>query len=371
MWIEEVFFKYMTGVILVLLTTLLLYYNLPIFYLILWFLAAIFLPVLFTTLFYYILRPAVNFLSQWLPRYLSILLVYLFVTVGVTTLALIFLPEFAEAINYFSSDKLGALKEHFANLVTKAKEYAPVNLPFFEKLFLENMPKINMYVYQFFVGFITAITGIAVAIGLTPFMLYYFLRDDSLFARFVLRFVPQKFQEEVQTIMNDIDVALSGFISAQATIALIIGCCLLIGYLIIGLPYPVSLAIFAMIFYIIPFIGTFLAIIPALFVAISISLSMMFKVVIIMLVAHLIEANLITPRLMASTLKIHPLTVILLLLIGGSLFGILGLILITPAYAIIKVFVWNIYKIIRLRYHLAKLQSIIDENTENTSATEQ
>lgn len=368
MWIEGDFFKYIIGVILVLLMTLLLYYNLPIFYLILWFLAAIFLPILFSTLFYYILRPFVTYFSKWMPKFIAILLQYVIVGTFITLMLVIFIPEVSSVISSLSTDRVDTFKDHFKKIIGYITDYIPFsNLPYFEKLFIDNLPKINSYIYSFTINLLSAVAGIAVAIGLTPFILYYFLRDDNLFSRFILRFVPANYQEEAQSIMTDIDTALAGFITAQTTIASITGCFLLIGYVIIGLPYPLSLAIFGMIFYVIPFLGTFIAVIPALIVGISVGLSLTFKVLIVMLSAHLIEANLITPRLMSSNLKIHPLTIILLLLIGGSLFGILGLILITPAYAILKVIVWNIYKIFRLKYVMAKNQNNINasENLDN------
>jgi predicted PurR-regulated permease PerM len=231
------------------------------------------------------------------------------------------------------------------------------------------LPKINAFIYQFFVELVAAITGISIAVALTPFILYYFLRDDALFQQYVLRYTPQKHQGEVEKILHDVDLTLSGFIFTQATIALIIGIFLSIGYAIIGLPYALLLSLFAMVFYVIPFLGTFIAIIPALLIAASIHVSMVIKVIIIMLLAHFIEAYFVTPRLMSNSLKIHPLTIICLLLIGGSVFGILGLILITPTYAIVKVVVWNIYKITRLHYAQAKLQETLKaveaENAEN------
>jgi predicted PurR-regulated permease PerM len=171
----------------------------------------------------------------------------------------------------------------------------------------------------------------------------------------------------VKTILNDIDGTLSEFIVAQMMIAGIVAFFLFCGYLIIGLPHPLALALFAMIFYVIPFLGTFIAIIPALLIGLSISLPMAGKVILVMIIAHLIEGHLLTPRLMSSRLKIHPLTVILLLLAAGSLYGILGLLLVTPTYAILKVLTWNLYKISRLHYTIAKNKAV--ERTSNELPT--
>ncbi len=366
MWIKNSFFKYTIGTILVLATFLLLHHSLPIFQLMIQFLATISLPLLFSVFLYYLLCPLVMILEPWLPKWIAILLIYLVMGVALTAFGLILIPELGGAMASISPNNLDSIKDHLFKFLGDLSD----NIPFFNAASIEKMlevyiPKINSFIYQLVIELITAITGFSVALALTPFILYYFLRDDHLFSNYVLRFTPDKHQEEVKKIMSDIDITLTGFISTQAAIAIIIGCFLSIGYLIIGLPFALLLALFAMIFYVIPFLGTFLAIIPALVIAASVNFSMIIKVIIIMLIAHIIEAYLITPKMMSNSLKIHPLTVIILLLVGGSLFGILGLILITPAYCIIKVFVWNIYKIARLRYTIAKLQDAKDEANEN------
>ena len=361
-WLEEKFFKYAVGTILVLLIVLLIYYTAPLFTPILWFIAAVFLPVLFSAFLYYILRPLVNWLSQWMPRYIAILATYLFVALLVTISWLLFAPNLMEGIGSFTPENLDAFKSNINRLIERIGQYANFSsLPIVEKTLIEYIPRINEFIQKLIVNLVSSLASIAVSLALTPFVLYYFLRDDSLFSRFVLRFVPAQFQEEAQKILDDIDVTLSQFIIAQITVAGIVGALLLIGYLVIGLPHALALALFAMIFYVIPFLGTFIAIIPALIVALSISWWMTFKVILVMFIAHFFEANLITPRLMSQHLKIHPITIILLLLAAGSLYGVLGLLLVTPTYAILKVIIWNFYKISRLHYTIAKVKAEAEE----------
>jgi predicted PurR-regulated permease PerM len=241
------------------------------------------------------------------------------------------------------------------------------NLPTLENLFLDYLPKINAVLSHLVVSSITTLADIAISLVLTPFVLYYFFRDDALFSRFILRFVPTQFQEEVHKILQDVDTTLSEFITAQMTVAGLIGGVLLIGYLLIGLPHALPLALFAMIFYVIPFLGTFIAIIPALGVALSIDMFMTLKVIAVMFGAHFVESNLLTPRLMSHRLNIHPLTIILLLLAAGSLYGLFGLLLVTPTYAILKVIIWNIYKISHLRYIMAKTKEAAAQSTQEPS----
>lgn len=368
MWIKETFFKYATAILLVVTIILVLYQTAPVFYPILWFVAAILLPILFATLLYYILRPLVRLLGRWISRPLAILAVYAFVAIISLIIALVIIPDITATINDVSPEKIASIKESSSHLFEKLKSYIPFsNIPMIENLLVSYAPKVNSVIYHAIVNLISTIADIAIAIALTPIVLYYFLKDDDLFSGSVIRFIPTKFQDEAQKILHDVDATLSEFILAQMTVALVIGSLLCIGYFLIGLPNAFSLALFAMIFYVIPFFGTFIAIIPALIVGATVSWIMILKVVVVMVVAHFCESNLLTPRLMSQRLKIHPLTIILLLLAAGTLYGIMGMLLVTPTYAILKVVIWNLYKIFKLHYAEAKSQKTADKTSKSLS----
>lgn len=369
MWIKESFFKYATAILLVVTIIFVLYQTAPVFYPILWFAAAILLPILFATLLYYILRPLVRFFERWTSRYISILIVYVIFAVVSLTLALIIIPDITATINNISPAKIETFKESSAEIFEKLKSYIPfTNIPMVEHILISYAPKVNSLIYSAVVNLVSTIADIAIALALTPFVLYYFLKDDDLFSDAVVRFIPAKFQSETQKILRDVDMTLSEFILAQMTVAAVIGALLCIGYFIIGLPNAFSLALIAMIFYVIPFFGTLIAIIPALIIAITVSWSMVVKVIIVMVIAQLCEGDLVTPRLMSLRLKIHPLTIILLLLAATSLYGIVGMLLITPTYAIVKVIVWNLYKISQLHYAAAKRKKLKEDNPADESS---
>lgn len=363
MWIEGPFYEYSVAIILVLLIILLLYFTSPIFSPILWFVAAVFLPILFSTFLYYALRPIVNFLDRWFPRFVSILVTYCLITAAVLLLFLLFYPEASSAIGEIKPKKIEAFNANIKEFVQKIK-LPFTNIPLVQDVLVAYLPKINTFLYGMAGNLLATLANIAISLVLTPFVLFYFLRDDMLFSRFVLRFVPNQFQEEATKILQDIDVTLSEFIQGQLTVAGIIGFFLLCGYLVIGLPHALLLALFAMIFYVIPILGTFIAIIPAILVGLNIDIAMVMKVIAVMLLAHLLEVNFITPRTMSNRLKIHPLTIILLLLAAGSLYGIFGLLIVTPTYAIMKVIIWNLYKISRLRYAIAKAKASSEEGLD-------
>lgn len=351
-WYQQEFFKYAVGTLLVLIIMLLLYQLGPFFAIFLNFVAAIIFPILLASLLYYVLRPLVDLLERFkLPRYLAIACIYIVLGVAFVIVNLNVVPFIIEQVQEFTNlptEKIEVVREKTINFMDmlNVNVYSIQGLREFLSSYLQ---KINAMLSDFAVGFLSSLASLAIALALTPFILFYFLKDDRLFPIHILRYVPTEYQEEANKILKDIDLTLSNFIVGQMTVAGVVGLLLYIGYLIIGLNHALILAIFATIFYAIPFLGMFIAIIPALIVGLANSPFMTLKVVIVMIVVHALEANLLSPYILGQKLHVHPLTLILLLLAAGSLYGIIGLLLATPAYAIAKVVVWNLYKIYRLR----------------------
>ena len=105
MWFEGAFYQYTVAIILVLLIILLLYYTSPVFTPLLWFVAAVFLPILFATFLYYALRPLVNYLDRWMPHIVSILLTYCIIAIPVCLFILIVIPEASDVSAIFLGGK--------------------------------------------------------------------------------------------------------------------------------------------------------------------------------------------------------------------------------------------------------------------------
>lgn len=359
-WYLHNFFKNAAGTILVLLIILLLYHVFPVFAPLLNFIAVVTFPIVFAALLYYILRPSVKLLERIkIPRVLAILLLYCILVAIIIFINSNVLPDIIKQIGEVTSEpseKIKMMEQKTSNIMDALN----IHLFSTEQLqaFLGSyMQKINNIVSQFILFLISAITGIAIVIILTPFILFYFLKDDYLFPLFFLKLVPHVYQSEAKVILKDVDETLSSYIIGQTTIACIIGSLLFLCYFAIGLNHALVLALFATIFYTIPFLGTIISLIPALMVALSESSFMGLKVVIAMAFVHLLETNLITPNILGQRLQIHPLTVIFLLLAAGYLYGLIGLLVATPIYAILKVIIWNLYKIYRLRDILHKKET--------------
>jgi predicted PurR-regulated permease PerM len=83
-------------------------------------------------------------------------------------------------------------------------------------------------------------------------------------------------------------------------------------------------------------------------------------VIIVVVIVQQVDGNLIYPNIIGRTLKIHPLTIIILLLAAGNIAGILGMILAIPFYAVVRTVVIYLYNIVELRNeeHLRKQTTV-------------
>lgn len=155
--------------------------------------------------------------------------------------------------------------------------------------------------------------------------------------------MPAKARRSFLETLKEISTQISNYIRGQIAVAFAVMIMFAIGYTIIGLPYGWLIAIVAGILNIIPFLGSFLAMVPAIVVGIFVSPIMLASVLIVFMIEQTLEGRLISPKLLGSSMKIHPVTVLIVLLSAGNVFGILGVIFGVPGYAILKVLVYRFY----------------------------
>lgn len=316
----------------------------------------LFTPFLIAGILFYLFRPIISLLEKIkVPRKLGILLLYL-VFIGLFV-GFIFLigpiiqRQFANLVNNIPTmiDMVKQGIDYWQENQQNIPEYIKEAITTAGTWLQENLLSTSSVVGSFVGSFIGGIVGFFISLAIVPFILFYMLSDRDKFAPNVTKFFPKSKKNEIRAVLADMDNAIANYIQGQLLVSTFIGVVLLIGYLIIGLDYSLLLALFGMVTNVIPFIGPFLAVIPAVIVAFFQEPIMVLYVIIIMVVAQQAESNLISPTVMGKALNIHPLTIILLILVGGNLAGLLGMILIIPTYAVGKVIVKHSYKLLSLR----------------------
>jgi predicted PurR-regulated permease PerM len=151
-------------------------------------------------------------------------------------------------------------------------------------------------------------------------------------------------------------VALSGYVVSRVFINVLLGVLMYIGFLLIGLPYSLLFTIIAIILNFIPYVGAILASIPVLIVAFLESPYMALWALIIIIASQQIQDNILTPVIFGKQMEIHPVTIVILLLVGGDLAGILGMLLCIPFYIVVKILVVRVYHL----FFQEKVEEIIE-----------
>lgn len=362
MWVQKPFFKYATGIILVLLIIFLFgkidYFVWPLQN----FIIAIFFPVLISGLIYYILRKPVRWLAQFMPKVISILIVFL-------AAAGIFSVFF-----YFAGSMMGGqisnLTENFpqkieeitkeSEKVMKENKVEVVNAQELKQKALNYLSEISRSLGENVMTIFTFVTSVATVLVVVPFLVFFFLKDEEKLRPYIIKLIPIEHEQEGNKILKDIDKTLFTYVTGQFLIALADGILTYIGYKIIGLDYALLLAIFTMAFTVVPFLGPIIGVIPALFVALAASPMMMVKVLIVLIAVQQLEGNLVTPQVMGKKLNIHPITVILLLIAAGSIYGFIGILIAIPLYSVVKIIIKDVWKFYRLR----QKKNIIDPDIQ-------
>lgn len=170
---------------------------------------------------------------------------------------------------------------------------------------------------------------------------FYFLKDMDYFRKLYresARLVLSKSRNErVSKLFHDINTVISNFIRGQLLDGLIVGILSSIALAIVGLDFALLIGMTAGFANIIPYFGPIIGSIPAIIVGLlsGTPLKALFAFLALMLVQQ-VDSAVIAPKIVGESVGLHPIFVMLALITGGTLFGLLGMLLAVPVAAIIK-----------------------------------
>ena len=309
-------------------------------------------PIILASIAYYLLNPLVDFMERRkIKRGYSILILYALIIGLLTILIVEIIPVvrnqvmgFVENVPLYSQE-IQIIFENWigSDLFTQIQNNLGFNAP---DIMGEISSKAASFFNNTFKGISTvvgAVTEFVLAFVIAPFILVYLLKDGKKLPEYMLKLLPTKVRPHTSKVLSEISHQISSYIRGQIIVSFCIGILLYFGYLIIGIDYPVVLAIIAAFTSMVPYLGPTIAITPAIIIALVTSPIMLIKMIAVWTIVQLIEGKFISPQIMGKTLKIHPITIIFVIIVFGKLFGILGIILAVPGYAILKVIVMNLF----------------------------
>lgn len=172
-----------------------------------------------------------------------------------------------------------------------------------------------------------------------PVLTFYFMKDEEKIGDFIKGSVPICLQSWVFPLSRQVDKVLSGFIRGQLLVALFVGVASGISLIILQVEFAILIGIIAGITNVIPYLGPIMGGVPAAVIAFLDSPMKALWVVLAFVVIQQTESSVVSPRIVGQRVGLHPTMIILALLVGGSLWGFVGLLIAVPLAAILKVFI--------------------------------
>ena len=296
--------------------------------------------------------------NKKVPRILSTIIVYLLFLGGLFLVVYAFVPTLINQIKDFIDTIPGILSELkdltnglFSTLGSTGDTLKEQVYDTIESLgvgLTKNLPDTIFNLGKGLVsGGMTFILGLMIG--------FYMLFDFDKIGDFIEENIPKRWKNGYKDLSGRLNTSLRSYLQGLFLIMLLVFITQSIGLTLAGLEAPLIFALFCAITDIIPYFGPYIGAIPAIIVGFTMSpLTGIFCIVSI-LVVQTLENNFYQPLIMGHTMKLHPVTIMIGLLIFQHFFGIIGMIIATPVIACIKV----ILKFIDEKF------SIIDKITDS------
>ncbi|HEL2402653.1 TPA: AI-2E family transporter [Streptococcus suis] len=207
---------------------------------------------------------------------------------------------------------------------------------------LKNLTFISNLVTPVLSGLVSNVTGIF-SNTMTLVMAFFFTLAilgskehlQAMTGKFLQAILPTKTVRVISYIGEVIVDTYDKFLMSQIVEACIIGTLVFVSYSLSGIPYASMAGILAGVLSFVPYIGPFTAcLISALFVAVQNPLLALWSIALFQII-QLIEGNVIYPRVVGQSVGLPTLFTLAAALIGGNLFGLLGMVFFTPIFAVI------------------------------------
>lgn len=310
----------------------------------------IFIIIIGAIFFAYLVYPVVKWLNRKLPLVLAILVVYA-VIAGLITLGLIYLiPAVTSEVTTLARD-WPSIQSKIVSWVQNPNNSLFAHAPTFVRDEAAKAPR-EIVTWLQKHGAAAAGNAIMVLIGTAafigaciaiPVLGGYLLYDSETIKRFFIGFIPARNRDSTLTLLGELERVIGGFIRGQLLVGLSVGTLIAIGLSLIGEPYAILIGAIAGALDLIPYVGPFIAAIPAFTIAfIAGGFPLAIKVAIVLVLANQAEGHIISPNIVSRTIQLSPSAVVIAILVGGELYGILGMFIAVPVAGIIRVLLLHV-----------------------------
>ncbi len=240
----------------------------------------------------------------------------------------------------------------------------------------ENLWMILSYAFSFGTSVVNFIKNIMLGIFIAFYMLMSKEKWKAMLRRFLNVFLSPKHVRLIIRFGKLLDRSFGGFIEGQLLDAIIVGIMSFVIFNIFAIPIPHLLATIIAITNVIPILGPFLGGVPAAFIVLLTHPEKTILFIILIIVIQQIDGNIICPHILGDKINISSLTTLIAIITMGGLFGIFGMLIGVPVFAVGVNIIQN-YTLNTLRrkgyetsldhYYVGKTEDISESKTETSN----
>lgn len=309
-------------------------------------LKSLFVPLLISLFIAMMLRPLVTFFeSKGFSHSKIIISIYSTFFLSITILFIVIFPIITQQFMEFTNNLpiyINILNERIFDIQNSlVKEFGFTDLGDTIEGFKDSLNQDANGLSAFISSHISNAMSLLTYVMLIPFFAFFMLKDMHLMNKTLLSYVPNKYFEIFVLIFYKTGNSIQLYIRGQLIDASFVGVMTAIGLSIIGFPFALLIGLIAGVGNLVPYFGPILGAIPAILVILVTpewaATSEIVLVVGVFLVVQAIETVFVYPIAVGNSVNLHPIVIILALLVGAEIAGILGMIIIIPLIAILKV----------------------------------
>jgi predicted PurR-regulated permease PerM len=297
------------------------------------------LILIFSALLAFLLEPLVHFVEFrfGIRKILAVIDVFLFILLSLFLLGYFFIPP---AIAHLQS-----LYESFRNFPFDKKLNEAIisltsGIPFINsEIVTQKVHTIVEGGMQGLSDILTYIAGFLANLIIVPFITFFILAEGDTATKKLIERIPNKYFEMTLNVIYKIKDKLIGYLNGWILDSVIVGILNIIAFYIIGVDYAILLGIIAGISNLIPYVGPFFGVIPPILLSLlqcgdfhQVGWILLFS----LLGVQALDNSFIQPLCFSKTVDMHPVTVIIVLIIGNSIMGVAGMLLAIPIATILK-----------------------------------
>ncbi|MEJ2708040.1 MAG: AI-2E family transporter [Anaerolineales bacterium] len=280
------------------------------------------------------LSTVVNWIERLMPRMLAIVLVYILLIALIGLLGWVIIPPLASQAQ---------------QAVTQIPQFLNQSQRWFNRFDSLTGGSLSGSVISQLSNFGSTIVSLPVAIfsSLADIVVVFFISLYGLVAtpslkNFIASLFPGERGEIVISKLGKMVDSMGGYVRGTVLDGVIMGFISYIGLLIIGVPFPLVLGLFAGVMELVPFLGPLISGAAMIGVALTQSVTTALIVFVFTVALHQFEGNILMPNIMRSQTDVSPLLVVIALVAGNTLGGLLGALSAIPLVAALKVFVTDV-----------------------------